>query len=421
MKTLQIFILIFIIFIMIFSCTEKPILNFNPPTGNDWILNKDKNSVLFRKEINKEKHYTVIVFARLTNTNTHIKTIQELLQYAEQKYHGVTRYKNVDLKLSIVNFGGKDFVRADFTSEDHGAPDIPPGTFLTMKGYDYYSLIPENKKFIIHSGYSQRFLPGVKPIEAIEKEVEPFLKSIVFIYERNSVTSLIKASKNGDIRSVKALIVKGVDINAKGSVSDWGKTALMEASQRGHIDIVQALIKAGANVSAKDIYGDTALLFATEKGGVKIVKILLSAKADVNIQNISHGSTALMVAARNSHAEITNILLDAGADVNIKDNEGLTALSIVVMVGSGPIVQALIKNNAGINIKDNIGRTPLMLAAINAHTLITQLLIEKGADVNTKTILELERGNFEITALKIAEEKGYLEIVELLKKAGARE
>jgi ankyrin repeat protein len=45
---------------------------------------------------------------------------------------------------------------------------------------------------------------------------------------------------------------------------------------------------------------------------------------------------------------------------------------------------------------------------------MTQLLITKGADVNAK-------GNSGETALSVAKEKGHTEIVELLRKHGARE
>ena len=55
-----------------------------------------------------------------------------------------------------------------------------------------------------------------------------------------------------------------------------------------------------------------------------------------------------------------------------------------------------------------------MGAAVNGDSEIVQALLAKGAKVNEKN----KDGK---TALRIAEENGHTEIVELLKKAGAKE
>ena len=70
--------------------------------------------------------------------------------------------------------------------------------------------------------------------------------------------------------------------------------------------------------------------------------------------------------------------------------------------------------DAGLNIQgDPASSSPLIQAINGNHKEIVQLLIDKGAKVNFKAY----GGN---TALKTAEQKGYKEIVEMLKKAGAR-
>ena len=65
---------------------------------------------------------------------------------------------------------------------------------------------------------------------------------------------LIAAVTGGYIKVVKALILEGADVNAKGHRE---KTALMFASEEGRIEIAEALIKAGADVNAKSYFKDT--------------------------------------------------------------------------------------------------------------------------------------------------------------------
>jgi ankyrin repeat protein len=56
-------------------------------------------------------------------------------------------------------------------------------------------------------------------------------------------TALISASNNGHIDTVKALLAKGAEVNAK---DEYGETALACAKRCGHIEIAKLLEKAGA-------------------------------------------------------------------------------------------------------------------------------------------------------------------------------
>ena len=67
--------------------------------------------------------------------------------------------------------------------------------------------------------------------------------------DANGITSLMKASKNGDIKTVKALLTTKSDINAKDKY-EW--TALIYAFAKGNTEIVKALIQAGADFNARD-------------------------------------------------------------------------------------------------------------------------------------------------------------------------
>ncbi|OEJ15271.1 hypothetical protein BFL38_13275 [Brachyspira hampsonii] len=70
---------------------------------------------------------------------------------------------------------------------------------------------------------------------------------------------LLEASKNNDLETLKSLIEKGADVNAKDN-DNW--TALMLASDNGHLEVVKYLLDKGADVNAADNNGWTPFFFA---------------------------------------------------------------------------------------------------------------------------------------------------------------
>ena len=102
-------------------------------------------------------------------------------------------------------------------------------------------------------------------------------------------TALIKASTNGHTEIVRALIAAGADVNAEEfDISLYYRVAfsviapsrklagssLIRASANGHLDVVRALVEAGADKSAKDADGMTAADWATKKQRPRIFAVL---------------------------------------------------------------------------------------------------------------------------------------------------
>lgn len=136
--------------------------------------------------------------------------------------------------------------------------------------------------------------------------------------------NMIKAAGKGDIDTVKNLLSKGADINAKLEGSKW--TALHLAAAEGHTEMVELLIERGADVNVKDAVKNDPLRRAAINGHIKIVEILLYHGSNVNARG-RYGLTALMGAAQYGYTDIVKILVENGADVNIKSDLGDTALS----------------------------------------------------------------------------------------------
>ena len=84
---------------------------------------------------------------------------------------------------------------------------------------------------------------------------------------------LINAARDGNTETVKALLAKGADVNAKDSL---GYSALFCAAKGSHVDTLQALADEGADVNAKDMLGNTPLMWAAFQGRTETVHALLA-------------------------------------------------------------------------------------------------------------------------------------------------
>jgi cytohesin len=202
----------------------------------------------------------------------------------------------------------------------------------------------------------------------------------------------------GDVARVKAFLEEGADINAEDKL---GHTALHYATGADRREVVELLLARGADVNAGEW---TPLHVAVQTGRTDIAACLIDAGADV-----SGGSkrAPLREAAWGYNTDIVELLIAKGADVNAG------ALHTAVGAGQTAIAELLIAKGANINRKGAMGLTPLHRAALEAPHLVG-LLISKGADVHMKD-------NEGRTPLSMARDKGHTEIVEFLRKHGAKE
>jgi ankyrin repeat protein len=237
---------------------------------------------------------------------------------------------------------------------------------------------------------------------------------------------------------VKILIAAGADVNV---MSKNGETALMEAADNGDVDLVEILIAAGADVMAKAAVGGTALRSAATKGNTGVVKTLIAAGVDVS----KDGGVALRWASAENNANLVETLIAAGADVNQRQPSWTTALMeaaeyrkedadvVRILIAAGADVNAtggkkgetalmraygsdktnvLIAADADVNARNDDGDTALMRAGNGWGGEIGGLLIAAGAEVNAKN-------NSGRTALMWAAEGGHRGYIGTLIAAGA--
>jgi ankyrin repeat protein len=248
--------------------------------------------------------------------------------------------------------------------------------------------------------------------------------------------SLITAVKNGNTDVVRALVTKGVAVNA---TETDGTTALHWAAHFDNLAAADLLIRAGAKVQVANRYGatpiwlaavtgsgpmierllaagadpnttmpegDTVLMTAARTGNVAAVRALLARGANVNAKEKWKGQTALMWAAASNNATTVEVLIEAGAEVqartifrplkptragglraaerssDVTRAAGFTALMFAVRAGATDAVKVLLKSGATVHDTLTDGASVLVVAVASTHYELADYLLEQGADPN---------------------------------------
>ncbi|MGV8122378.1 MAG: ankyrin repeat domain-containing protein [Candidatus Xenobiia bacterium LiM19] len=146
--------------------------------------------------------------------------------------------------------------------------------------------------------------------------------SLVNAKDRNGVTPLHWAIREGGRKAVQFLLSEGADVNVQDS---FGRTPLGDASLRGQIDTAGFLIAGGADVNATNHRGETPLHEAALKGYREIAELLISTGADLNIGDI-RGETPLHNAIAFGHVDVVELLISRGGDINARNSSDWTPL-----------------------------------------------------------------------------------------------
>ena len=232
-------------------------------------------------------------------------------------------------------------------------------------------------------------------------------------------SSMVRAlgwlTTTGRIKTVKALIEKGVDINA----NSYRGTPIQDAAYEGYIEIVELLIKAGADVDASGGLS-TPLLDALEQAHNEIALKLITAGANPNTLSTFGGTLPIAMAAICSSGEVIKALVSAGADINaitkqitlnqkiIRQQTGVALTSAFNLLETAGKAIEKLDNEDNPNVSETVesfelaaqktkltsaeipksqnafDSTPLILAVRSGNISTLQALLELGADPHCK-------------------------------------
>jgi len=228
--------------------------------------------------------------------------------------------------------------------------------------------------------------------------------------QRDQRSALTIAVTLPDLRLLRALIAKGVDVNK----AHGGITPLLAATRdsfQGRPDAVTTLLANGASARCTDAAGNTPLHHAARCAEPIIAALLLDAAADVNAVN-GEGLTALGMACGNAGWTNAAFLLERGAKVEVEHAQPALLLAAGVTDDDPAGVKMLLKHRANADVQGPLERTALMTAALAGHSRIVEALLAGGASVE----LADHRGT---TALMEAARSGAVAAIHALGKRKA--
>lgn len=159
---------------------------------------------------------------------------------------------------------------------------------------------------------------------------------------------------------------------------------LITAAEYGNFEIVQYLIQEGADVNKTPIIRDgdktgskaeSALMAAVTGGWFDIVRLLVKKGANLEYQNeYSNKDTAVILAAGKGSRNILEYLLQKDGIVNYQNEFGETALMRAVSMEEIDNIKTLLAYNADTKLKNDQGLTALDIAKDKNYSEIISIL-----------------------------------------------
>jgi len=238
-------------------------------------------------------------------------------------------------------------------------------------------------------------------------------------YLKSGLTRPMTYALKGDIRTLKALITRGAQINLADR-TPLGNSALHWSCSYNRPKSIEILVKNGANVNLKNRRGETPMLcvwgIRNDTDRKKVIRLFMDKGARINATD-NWGNTLLQnMVDWGQMGVIKELLRDFSLFIHFKkrNKKGRTALDIAKRRKEPTLIKLLapfympIGDNQ-INRLNKQGYTPLMVATLRGDVQSATDLIRRGANLNQKG----KGGN---TALHLGIKYRNMDIVQLLLK-----
>jgi ankyrin repeat protein len=193
---------------------------------------------------------------------------------------------------------------------------------------------------------------------------------------------LVDAARDQDVQSVRALLSRKADVNARWSD---GSTALLWAAHWNDAETADLLLRAGADANAANDFRMTPLSQACTNASAELVRLLLKSGANPNTP-IATGETPLMTCARTGNVDAVRLLIEYGAQVNAKEpSQNQTALMWAIAERHPEVAKALIEARSELRAATKQGFTPIHFAARVGDLESLKLLLAAGVEIDLQT------------------------------------
>ena len=189
---------------------------------------------------------------------------------------------------------------------------------------------------------------------------------------------------------------------------DRPSVPLYLAIERGDLDQLERHIHWGTDINIALPGGRYPLHSAADNGRFVMVKTLLRNGADISVLT-EQGDSALDLAILSGRTQVAELLLDSGAQL---DASAVLIKAASLGVTDRDTVKFLVEADADLEQRSADGDTPLLISIRQDNHRLATHLVNRGADVNVRTA----DGR---SALELARELGYPELISLLRRQGA--
>jgi ankyrin repeat protein len=199
--------------------------------------------------------------------------------------------------------------------------------------------------------------------------------------ELRSYGGLHAAAARGDVAEIEKRVAAG---ESKEAVDDRQRTPLHVAVYQRKHDAARALIRLGADPNKLETDRYDIITIAAVANDVPMLRIALEGGGNPKAITSRYDGTALIAAAHLGHAEVVKMLIAAKAPLDHVNNLKWTALIESIVLGDGgrnhtETLRALVEAGADVNIADGSGATPLKLAQSRGYREMVAILEKAGA------------------------------------------